>query len=379
MGARWSLSYAEAAQNATPTSEQHLTALTDPEGNITTYEYSAGHLSAVIDPMGNRISVERDTWGNVISMTDAAGAKTHYEYDELSQLVAIVDPCGARTEYEYSLTGDLSRIVDATGVALSITHSRSHGEYSMRVEGAPGNYAVVTDALGRVVSASNSLMTMVPGLGPAGSLHSDSSLAGIASAGKQPSERPAGPWASWSLVQPELRVPTILGSRDNVARGDSALTAAHLPSVMTMFENRQDMAALFGVPVPKLNIPDASILLNSSSDSSAQAGYNAQSQVAQVSSADGAVVSFEYDSQGRMSRSISAAGRETFFEYDAAGRCTSQKTLKKTSELDADEGYLETIFTYDLAGRLLEKTIRDSADASTAPSRLVQYTYDAAG
>ena len=379
MGARWGLSYEEAAQNATPTSEQHLTALTDPEGNITTFEYSAGHLSAVIDPMDNRTSVERDTWGNVISMTDAAGAQTHYEYDELSQLVAIVDPCGARTEYEYSLTGDLSRMVDATGVALSITHSRSHGEYSMRVEGAPGNYAVVTDTLGRVVSASNSLMNMVPGLGPAGSLHFDSSLAGLASAGKQPSERPAGPWASWSLVQPELRVPTILGSRDNVSRGDSALTAAHLPSVMTMFENRQDMAALFGVPVPKLNIPDASILLSSSSDGSAQAGYNAQSQVAQIISANGAVVSFEYDSQGRMSRSVSAAGRETIFEYDATGRCISQKVLKKTSELDTDEGYLETIFTYDAAGRLLEKTIRDSADASTAPSRLVQYTYDAAG
>ena len=379
MGARWSLSYAEAAQNATPTSEQHLTALTDPEGNITTFEYSAGHLSAVIDPMGNRTSVERDTWGNVISMTDAAGAQTHYEYDELSQLVAIIDPCGARTEYEYSLTGDLSRIVDATGVALSITHSRAHGEYSMRVEGAPGNYAAVTDALGRVVSASNSLMTMVPGLGPAGSLRSDSSLVGLASAGKQPSERPAGPWASWSLVQPELRVPTILGSRNNVSRGDSTLTAAHLPSVMTMFENRQDMAALFGVPVPKLSIPDASALLNSSPDTSAQAVYNVQSQVAQISSADGGVVSFEYDAQGRMSRSISAAGRETFFEYDAAGRCTSQKTLKKTSELDADEGYLETIFTYDAAGRLLEKTIRDSADTSAAPSRLVQYTYDAAG
>jgi len=379
MGARWGLSYEETAQNATPTSEQHLTALTDPEGNITTFEYSAGHLSAVIDPMGNRTSVERDTWGNVISMTDAAGAKTHYEYDELSQLVAIIDPCGARTEYEYSLTGDLSRIVDATGVALSITHSRSHGEYSMRVEGAPGNYAVVTDALGRIVSASNSLMTMVPGLGPAGSLRSNSSLAGLASAGKQPSERPAGPWASWSLVQPELRVPTILGSRDNVARGDSALTAAHLPSVMTMFENRQDMAGLSCGGAPTLNIPDASILLNSSSDSSAQAGYNTHGQIAQISSADGGAISFEYDAQGRMSRSISAAGRETFFEYDAAGRCTSQKTLKKTSELDADEGYLETIFTYDLAGRLLEKTIRDSADASTAPSRLVQYTYDAAG
>ncbi|WP_314682934.1 DUF6531 domain-containing protein [Rothia mucilaginosa] len=381
MGARWGLSYEEAAQNATPTSEQHLTALTDPEGNITTFEYSAGHLSAVIDPMGNRTSVERDTWGNVISMTDAAGAQTHYEYDELSQLVAIVDPYGARTEYEYSLTGDLSRIADATGVALSITHSRAHGEYSMRVEGAPGNYAVVTDALGRVVSASNSLMTMVPGLGPAGSLHSDSSLAGLAfaSAGKQLSERPAGPWASWSLVQPELRVPTILGSRNNVSRVDSTLTATHLPSVITMFENRQDMAALFGVPVPKLNIPDASILLNSSSDSSAQAGYNAQSQVAQIISANGAVVSFEYDSQGRMSRSVSAAGRETIFEYDAAGRCISQKVLKKTSELDTDEGYLETIFTYDAAGRLLEKTIRDSADASATPSRLVQYTYDAAG
>lgn len=379
IGARWGLSYEEAAQNATPTSEQHLTALTDPEGNITTFEYSAGHLSAVIDPMGNRTSVERDTWGNVISMTDAAGAQTHYEYDELSQLVAIVDPCGARTEYEYSLTGDLSRIVDATGVALSITHSRAHGEYSMRVEGAPGNYAVVTDALGRVVSASNSLMTMVPGLGPAGSLHSDSSLAGLASAGKQPSERPAGPWASWSLVQPELRVPTILGSRNNVSRGDSTLTATHLPSVITMFENRQDMAVLFGVPVPKLNMPDASILLNSSSDSSAQAGYNTHGQIAQISSADGGAISFEYDAQGRMSRSISVAGRETFFEYDAAGRCTSQKTLKKTSELDADEGYLETIFTYDLAGRLLEKTIRDSADTSATPSRLVQYTYDAAG
>lgn len=381
MGARWGLSYEEAAQNATPNSEQHLTALTDPEGNITTFEYSAGHLSAVIDPMGNRTSVERDTWGNVISMTDAAGAQTHYEYDELSQLVAIVDPCGARTEYEYSLTGDLSRIVDATGVALGITHSRSHGEYSMRVEGAPGNYAVVTDALGRVVSASNSLMTMLPGLGPAGSLHSDSSLAGLAfaSAGKQLSERPAGPWASWSLVQPELRVPTILGSRNNVSRVDSTLTATHLPSVITMFENRQDMAALFGVPVPKLNIPDASILLNSSSDSSTQAGYNAQSQVAQIISANGAVVSFEYDSQGRMSRSVSAAGRETIFEYDAAGRCISQKVLKKTSELDTDEGYLETIFTYDAAGRLLEKTIRDSVDASATPSRLVQYTYDAAG
>ncbi|WP_083321744.1 DUF6531 domain-containing protein [Rothia sp. HMSC061D12] len=381
MGARWGLSYEEAAQNATPTSEQHLTALTDPEGNITTFEYSAGHLSTVIDPMGNRTSVERDTWGNVISMTDAAGAQTHYEYDELSQLVAIVDPCGARTEYEYSLTGDLSRIVDATGVALSITHSRSHGEYSMRVEGAPGNYAVVTDALGRVVSASNSLMTMVPGLGPAGSLHSDSSLAGLAfaSAGKQLSERPAGPWASWSLVQPELRVPTVLGSLNNVSRVDSTLPATHLPSVITMYENRQDMAALFGVPVPKLNIPDASILLSSSSDSFAQAGYNAQSQVAQIISANGAVVSFEYDSQGRMNRSVSAAGRETIFEYDAAGRCISQKVLKKTSELDTDEGYLETIFTYDAAGRLLAKTIRDSADASATPSRLVQYTYDAAG
>lgn len=118
----------------------------------------------------------------------------------------------------------------------------------MRVEGAPGNYAVVTNALGRVVSASNSLMTMVPGLGPAGSLHSDSSLAGLASAGKQLPERPAGPWASWSLVQPELRVPTILGSRDNVSRGDSALTAAHLPSVMTMFENVRIWRFSLGCP-----------------------------------------------------------------------------------------------------------------------------------
>ncbi|MBP3457578.1 MAG: hypothetical protein J6K58_00020, partial [Lachnospiraceae bacterium] len=148
----------------------NVTAMTDAGGNTTRYEYSlTGQLIKVTDAMGNETEYtydlcdrlteirqygeetenipgmdqdllkaqrqnqknrschvtryERNTLGQVESITDALGQTEHYTYDAKGQLLLKLDKEGYLTKYGYTGQGDLSRIQYADGKEVRLSYN----------------------------------------------------------------------------------------------------------------------------------------------------------------------------------------------------------------------------------------------------------------
>ncbi|MBI5694878.1 MAG: RHS repeat protein [Nitrospirae bacterium] len=146
------------------------TFVTDPEGNVTAYEYndagcgcpnggSSSTPAQITDPLGNvtvntfdkdgRViavtvnatvarSVKYDAAGRVAESTDAHGGMTAYTYDSLGRVKTVTDPMGHTSRVTYNSVGQVYLRTDANGNATS-------NEYDVM-----GRVTRQTDALGGV-------------------------------------------------------------------------------------------------------------------------------------------------------------------------------------------------------------------------------------
>ena len=107
--------------------------MTDPNGNMTTYNYANLELTSVTraagtpeaattsytydpatlgvtsvtDPNGNITTNSYDSDANLLSTTDPAGKVTSYTYNSFDQVLSKTNPLGETTSYSYDSDANL--------------------------------------------------------------------------------------------------------------------------------------------------------------------------------------------------------------------------------------------------------------------------------
>ena len=146
------------------------TTMTSPNGNVTVFDYQnlelqsetqgAGTaqaatttyaydpvtlgLTAVTDPDGGITTSTYDAQGSLLTQTDPLGRTTTYTYNALNDVTSVTDPSGVTTTYTYDASGNLlstSRPLTSTGQAATVT-------LTYRNSGHPGDVTAITDADG---------------------------------------------------------------------------------------------------------------------------------------------------------------------------------------------------------------------------------------
>lgn len=97
------------------------TAIRYPDGSVEKRVYENGLLAKEIDRAGVETIFTYDGRGNIIKK-EAAGIITSYGYDEKKHLTAVTDPCGNITRAEYDNAGNLKKLMNGEGYVTSFSY-----------------------------------------------------------------------------------------------------------------------------------------------------------------------------------------------------------------------------------------------------------------
>jgi RHS repeat-associated protein len=105
--------------------------VTDPHGNISRYAYDAqGNVTSATDPLGHHVDSSYDAFNDLTSRTDAKGVTTSFTYDATGNLLTRSTPLNGSTTQTYTYTygdtthpGDLTAIKDPLGHTTSLTYN----------------------------------------------------------------------------------------------------------------------------------------------------------------------------------------------------------------------------------------------------------------
>lgn len=95
---------------------QRLTAIVDPVGLSTRFDYDGQYVSHITDPMNLVTTLTHDSHGNLLSIADPDGSKRQFEYDSQFQLVKEIDKRGFTELISYDAFGHVTatRLADAS-------------------------------------------------------------------------------------------------------------------------------------------------------------------------------------------------------------------------------------------------------------------------
>jgi YD repeat-containing protein len=150
-----SVTYADATSD-------RVAAITDPEGNSTTFNYDAGtqKLSSITDPQGRVTSFGRNSFGDLTSLTQPDGETMTFAYDG-HHMTSKTTRGTDTTTYVYNADGSLHSATKPAGETTTLSASLSvGGGYVNGVFTESGTYtdahgvshAFVTDTQGQIQS-----------------------------------------------------------------------------------------------------------------------------------------------------------------------------------------------------------------------------------
>ncbi|MFA7601470.1 MAG: LysM peptidoglycan-binding domain-containing protein [Novosphingobium sp.] len=325
-----------AGQKVTPNTAYTLATLPTPGGQLETTRYyynAAGLVTSRIRTLasGNLTATySYDTKGRLTSSTDAAGHVANTSYDSLGRIVTDQDDIGtiagvyATTTYQYDTRGNLVKVTDALGNAgYNYYDERSRLVLAIDAEG----YATRTayNTFGEIASVTRYY----------------SKATGIGNVSVQPT------------VTTHARDETTSFQRDLLGR----------VTVVTNAENQLEYTY-----------------------------YNALGDMIATHNTLGGITSYSYTKRGQLyyaysNRTVSRSDGSTaasgaygnLYVYDAFGNVIQQVEGYGLSERR------DTIFTYDRANRLVQKTLpsimvyNPSTGGNTLTARSEYYSYDARG
>lgn len=141
---------------------------TDANGATTTYEYNAkGRVIKTKDALGAVTVYTYDSSGcascgggtdKLTALTDPNGNFTAYQYDTLGRLVKETDPLDNATSYTYDLKGNLVSKTDANGNTITYTHD-GNGRLLKKSYPDAGEETFSYDATGNILTATNRNIT----------------------------------------------------------------------------------------------------------------------------------------------------------------------------------------------------------------------------
>jgi RHS repeat-associated protein len=124
---------------------------TDPLGRTTRYRYDeAGNLVEVTRPDRQRATARYNHMHQPVEVVDVDGAVRRYTYDERGNLTAAVDPLGAMTRYDFDEHGHLTAVVDPLGAVMRITCDDAGLPVTITAPGLAGT-GYRRDAAGRII------------------------------------------------------------------------------------------------------------------------------------------------------------------------------------------------------------------------------------
>jgi RHS repeat-associated protein len=353
----------------------HKTLVTDPRGNVTTYQYDSewrlisekdplnntasyaydadNNRTQVTDKRGNTTRYAYDDRGNVLVITDTLGYTHTYTYDSRNNLTSETDPLGRTTTYEYDARGNLIRRTDALGNVttwaynaygqmLSTTDARGHT--TQYAYDAWGHQTAITDALGNAVTFTYD------------------------SAGRKLSETdPLGRTTHYAYDA---------ANRLTVITNTLGYTTMYTYDAVGNRIAIQD--ALGRVTQYGYDAKDRLAVITDTLGNTTTYGYDANDNRTSVTDARGNTTTFTYDVLNRLASLRDPLGNTTSYQYDANGnrtRVTDAKGQVTTYTYDALNRLTQVVnpsftvtYTYDTAGNRL---------TMTDPTGTTQYTYDA--
>ncbi|MBI2354624.1 MAG: RHS repeat protein [Deltaproteobacteria bacterium] len=146
LGSATTYAYGGSACPSCGSGADKLTAITDANGNITSYLYDQlGRSVKEADPLGNSIAYAYDARNNPVSKTDANGNTINYSYDANGRLLKKSYPDSTEETFTYDAKGNL---LTATNKNISYTFAYD----------AAGRMLSAADSTGKVISYEYDLL-----------------------------------------------------------------------------------------------------------------------------------------------------------------------------------------------------------------------------
>jgi RHS repeat-associated protein len=328
-----------------PDFPHYLDHLVDPLGRtgLRTNYNAQGQLVRLINAMGTAVQLAYDPTNSLETITDALGNKTTYAYDQQGNIVAVVDTLGGVTKRTYDQNNNKLSETDPLGLTTNFSYDQS------------GNMLSLTDARGNTTrytyNSFNEVLTTTDPLGATVSYTYD------ARGNPLTQTDAAGNAAAYGYDSTGTRVSI------TDALGDSThITYDNVDHITTQV-NAQGNASIY------THDADGRQLTGSTSVSTPSGlrtltttwTYDAKGQVTSYTDADGHTSRYEYDAVGNQVASIDPLGHRIESRYNAQGQLVETLYADGTSDQ----------YAYDVAGRLISQT--DQAGRTT------QYIFDGLG
>ena len=360
----------------------------DPIGMVTNYSYKYDIPTTITESFGNLyLTTQRgvDSVGNITSVTDPKGNVTSYQYDAERRITKITGPTsiGNVTQYTYNPDGLVTQIQRATGNAGApwetasatyspalqmLTKTDGNGNTTTYAYDTVGRLSSVTDPVNRVTSYGYDLLNRV--------------------VSKSNTAIQAAPLESYTY--------TVNGKRKTLKDGNG--------NVSTWVYDGQDRLASLQYPSKTRGAgtsnaadvesytydADGNVLTFTRRDGTViTSAYDPLNRlISKKFPGDVNDVYYAYDLTGRLlsAQYGSVGGTGVVYAYDTAGRLTSETTNGKAMSFAYDvnsnriqetwpDGFYVN-YAYDAANRV---TSIAANGATTTPGLLMTYTYDPLG
>ncbi|MBS1870475.1 MAG: DNRLRE domain-containing protein [Actinobacteria bacterium] len=122
-----------------------VTDIVDPNGNTLHFDYTSSRLSQIVDSQGRRIAVSRNGSGDITQIQDPSGRAWRYGYSLTGRkLTSVTDPEGNVTQYQFDRSDNIDLITDARGNAIHVAYDGSDRVTSVTRTVDGGSNDVVT-------------------------------------------------------------------------------------------------------------------------------------------------------------------------------------------------------------------------------------------
>ena len=104
---------------------KRITKMTEPNGNMVTFNYSDTLLTSVVNSSGQTIAFTYDSYGRLKTIVDAIAAPTRTftnTYDGNNNLTQVTDPSGSTYKYSYLVNGPMKTITDKNNNTADIIY-----------------------------------------------------------------------------------------------------------------------------------------------------------------------------------------------------------------------------------------------------------------
>lgn len=331
---------------------QRLTTITDPVGLETTFSYSSGLLASITDPAGRTTLFGHDADGNLTDVTYPGGATRSFGYDSDHRLVSQIDPRSFETTYEYDVFSRLvgSALPDGserlTANVQEVGLVDTSGGLGTAANPAPivrpdGAVSTFTDGEGRTASMDGD---------PFGQAAEITDTAGLVTHREYAA---AGPQTRIETPSGHIQTATYddLGNRLTVT--DEELAGTFSFTYEPAFQQLATITDPFGMTTT--------------------ISHDANGNPISVTTPEGRVDTFTYTAEGQLDTWVDRLGTTTDVTYDLGGQVEGidqgtgpdQRTLAFTRTV---EGYVDSVtdpegrtttYDYDAMGRPTSMTLPD--------------------